>query len=286
MSHIQQQPRVCHVRIIWNPHNPIQSDDSSSGSGAGAGSDQLSSSQTSGATDYSMTYTNNNNNNNNNNKYFCCRALQESSVDHLNQVFSITVEGCSTYFGDFNHSGKLKDMKSHKSVVVKCLDKSNWEDYAEKHTWEFGDTLEWEELVTHFNHEVEAYQRICNYNTDLPFEQQIHVPKFLFFGETTLGNFKRIRFKKHEIRLVVFGPFMVLEYLDAMRHPETNDELLKVEREQIKLAKIGIFHQGIKKENFPFDEKNDVAYVLDFENVQLAGDGQAFRSHNVRKKMR
>ncbi|GME81260.1 unnamed protein product [Ambrosiozyma monospora] len=258
---------------------------SSSGSGAGAGSDQLSSSQTSGAIDYSMTYTNNNNNNNYY-YYFCCSPLQESSVDHLNQVFSITVEGCSTYFGDFDHSGKLKDMESHKSVVVKCLDKSNWEDYAEKHTWEFGDTLEWEELVSCFNNEVGAYQRIGNYNKGLPIEQRIHVPEFLFFGETNRGNFRRIPFNENGIRLV-FGPFMVLERLNEnMRPPATSYELLKTEQEIHKLAQIGILHKDIRASNFLFDEENDAAYVLDFEYVKFAEDGQTFSSEVLRKEIR
>ncbi|GMG56107.1 unnamed protein product [Ambrosiozyma monospora] len=34
----------------------------------------------------------NNNNNNNNNNYFCCNPMQESSEDHVNQVFSMTIK--------------------------------------------------------------------------------------------------------------------------------------------------------------------------------------------------
>ncbi|GMG56293.1 unnamed protein product [Ambrosiozyma monospora] len=197
----------------------------------------------------------------------------------------MTVEGCLVYFGDEN-SSEFNMMKLQDLVVVKCLDRSNWHEYADSQMMEFGNNFEWEDLVCHFNNEVEAYKKIWNYNKNLPFDQQIHVPKFFLSGETTSDDLKGVWFNDDEMRLV-FGPFMVLEHLDAsMRPPETTHELLKVEQELIKLAAIGIIHMDIRKSNFLFDEKDDVVYVIDFEYVEFAGDGWAFSSDVVSEEMR
>ncbi|GMG38483.1 unnamed protein product [Ambrosiozyma monospora] len=71
-----------------------------------------------------------------------------------------------------------------------------------------------------------------------------------------------------------------------MRPPETTEELAKVEQELIKLARIGIKHDDIRKSNFLFDEKRDVAFVIDFQYVELAPDGFGFSADVVSEEMR
>ncbi|GME70305.1 unnamed protein product [Ambrosiozyma monospora] len=85
---------------------------------------------------------------------------------------------------------------------------------------------------------------------------------------------------------LVFGPYMILEYLDGMRPPETTEEFLKAEQELLKLARIGIIHGDIRKVNLLFNEKNGIAYVIDFEHVELARDGWEFPPDVVNKKLR
>ncbi|GME85930.1 unnamed protein product [Ambrosiozyma monospora] len=217
--------------------------------------------------------------------YFGCSHIQESSEDHVNQVFDMTVEGCLFCFSNYE-SSELKMMNPHDLVVVKCLDRENWYEYAHHQRTEFGDYVEWEDFVSYFNNEVEAYNKIWSYNKNLPFDKQIHVPKFFFAGETTSDDLKRVWFNADDMRFV-FGPFLVLERLDPnMRPPETTEELAKVEQELIKLARIGIKHDDIRKSNFLFDEKRDVAFVIDFQYVELAPDGFGFRADVVSEEMR
>ncbi|GMG39305.1 unnamed protein product [Ambrosiozyma monospora] len=249
------------------------------GSAESGGSNRPSSSETTSTIDATVSDMKKKSN------YFGCSHIQESSEDHVNQVFDMTVEGCLFCFSNYE-SNELKMMNPHDLVVVKCLDRENWYEYAHHQRTVFGDYLEWEDFVSYFNNEVEAYNKIWNYNKDLPFDKQIHVPKFFFAGETTSDDLKRVWFNADDMRLV-FGPFMVLERLDPnMRPPETTEELAKVEQELIKLARIGIKHDDIRKSNFLFDEKNDVAFVIDFQYVELAPDGFGFRADVVSKEMR
>ncbi|GMF03417.1 unnamed protein product [Ambrosiozyma monospora] len=158
--------------------------------------------------------------------------------------------------------------------------------YTKYQMMQYGDNIVWEDSMAHFNNEVEAYKRIWNHNDNAPIAQRIHVPKFWFSSETTRDKWKRVWFNEKELR-PMFGPYMVLEHLgSSLRPPETTEEFLKVEQVLLKLAALGIRHKDLREANFLFDENSGLAYIIDFELVQLTPDGYRFRSDVINKELR
>ncbi|GMF08714.1 unnamed protein product [Ambrosiozyma monospora] len=67
----------------------------------------------------------------------------------------------------------------------------------------------------------------------------------------------------------ICGPFLVIEKLDRMEHPVTDERLAKVKKELEKLRKLGIRYDGFKRENFLYDVKNDVGYIIEFQSATI-----------------
>ncbi|GMF01388.1 unnamed protein product [Ambrosiozyma monospora] len=126
-------------------------------------------------------------------------------------------------------------MRPQDSVVIKSLDVISFPEWQKQENRERDDTLSMRDVCDNFQNEIVAYQRIWKHNKSCPPKKQINVPKFLFSGDLYHSADVSVTGVDGILRLVS-GPYLVLEKLEGVRHPdlESAKEFKKVIRELLR----------------------------------------------------
>ncbi|GME77854.1 unnamed protein product [Ambrosiozyma monospora] len=192
-----------------------------------------------------------------------CDILQDNwDAEYLHQVLSVNFK-CLRNLLNFDYDATL-GIKPNEQVVVKNLDMLSLEEYAIRNRCRRKLDIYQEYWEDEMYKKVYMYERIWEHNRNCNPNDFVHVPKFIYSGEIEEdANMPRLMGRW------ISGPFLVIEYLKDLKHPEIDEQLIKAEMQVQKLAKLGIEYDDIRRQSFLYDEKNDVAHITDFQFARI-----------------